>query len=70
MAIVQYLVNAETKKRFRVVSFNKTDGTVTLKGDAEPFIEKFNKEQFKAWGYKLENVDEGDEPEEGEDEDA
>lgn len=54
MAVELYFENAETKRRYKVVSFDKEAGTVTLIGPHNmPFTEKFSKERFQEMGYQL-----------------
>lgn len=56
-----FFENKATGKRFEVLSQN-TDGTITLKGEFGTFTEPYDKEKFKALGYKLvkEEVTEGE----------
>lgn len=49
----QFLVNTETGREFQVVSLNKAEGTITLKGPNTEFTEPYDKERFKANGYTL-----------------
>jgi len=48
-----YFENEKTGKRYDVVSFNKEEGTVTLKGQHAEFTEKFDKAKFQQMGYTL-----------------
>jgi len=47
-----FLVNDETGKKYEVVKFDKAEGTITLKGERSTFTEPFDKEKFKAMGYR------------------
>ena len=54
MAQELYFENDHTKKRYKVVGFNKEAGTVTLIGAHNmPFTEKFSQERFVRMGYTL-----------------
>jgi hypothetical protein len=47
-------VNQKTGKRYRVVTFNKDAGTVTLVGEhGVEFTEPYSKERFQELGYTL-----------------
>lgn len=47
-------VNEKTGKKYRVVSFDKEGGTVTLVGEhGVEFTENYSKELFQKLGYKL-----------------
>lgn len=48
-----YFENENTKKRFKVVEFNREAGTVRLKGDNAEFTESYDKERFQRMGYAL-----------------
>jgi hypothetical protein len=49
-----FFENVHTKKRYKVVKFDKDAGTVTLIGPHNmPFEEKFSKERFEKMGYTL-----------------
>ncbi len=49
-----FFENAATKKRYKVVRFNKEAGTVTLVGPHNmEFDEKFDKDRFVKMGYSL-----------------
>jgi hypothetical protein len=49
-----YFENEATKRRYKVVKFDREAGTVTLIGQHnKPFTEKFSKERFQAMGYQL-----------------
>lgn len=49
-----YFENPETGSRFKVVSFDQENGTVTLVGaHNKPFTEKYSKEHFAEMGYRL-----------------
>lgn len=55
MAVV--LRSTKTGKDFKVISFNKETGIVTLQGETATFTEKFDQEAFKSWGYELVQVE-------------
>lgn len=49
-----YFENENTKRRYKVVAFDREAGTVTLIGPHNrPFTEKFSKERFQQMGYAL-----------------
>lgn len=48
-----YFYNEKTQKRYDVVTFDKTKGEVTLKGERGQFTEKFDKDKFTRMGYVL-----------------
>lgn len=49
-----YFENAATKKRYKIVSFDREKGTVTMIGaHGVPFTEKYSKERFQEMGYAL-----------------
>jgi hypothetical protein len=53
MAEAFFLVNEKTGREFRIVSVSEDQTQVTLVGEfGVPFTEKFDKEAFKASGYK------------------
>lgn len=48
-----FFENIHTGKRYKVVSFDREAGTVTLIGPHNrPFTEKYSKERFQEMGYK------------------
>ena len=48
-----YFENVHTKKRYKVVSFDREAGTVTLIGQHEiPFTEAYSRERFEKLGYR------------------
>lgn len=53
-----YFKNTRTGKRYEVVSMNKENRTVTLRGQHAEFVEKYDKERFERLGYVLEKVTE------------
>lgn len=54
MSVELYLENTATKRRYKIVSFDKEAGTVTLIGPHNlPFTEKFDKERIQQMGYTL-----------------
>ncbi len=49
-----FFENIHTGKRYKIVSFDKDAGTVTLIGPHNmPFTEKYTKERFEQMGYTL-----------------
>ena len=62
MALKAFFENIETGAQFEVLSMN-TDGTVTMKAEYGQFTEPYNKEHFKALGYRLVRKEVADEPE-------
>lgn len=49
-----YFENKATKVRYKVISFDREKGLVTLTGKHNrPFTEKFSKERFEQMGYTL-----------------
>jgi hypothetical protein len=49
-----FFENVHTGKKYKVVSFDREAGTVTLIGPHNrPFTEKFTKERFQQMGYEL-----------------
>jgi hypothetical protein len=57
-----------THKRYKVIAFGPgivngkaVEETVTLQGEAEPFVEPFDRKRFEDMGYKLLRVEEDDE---------
>lgn len=49
-----FFENVHTGKRYKIVSFDKDAGTVTLIGPHNmPFTEKYTKERFEQMGYTL-----------------
>jgi len=64
-----FFENSKTARRFEVISFDKENGTVTLQGSHGLIQEDYDKDKFKALGYKLVKVeDETADPEEEVDE--
>lgn len=57
-----YFVNEKTGRRFEILSFDQENRTVTMRGTHSEIVEPYDKERFKAMGYKLvkEEVDEED----------
>jgi hypothetical protein len=54
MSAELFFENQATKRRYKIVSFDKEAGTVTLIGPHNlPFTEKFSKERFQQMGYTL-----------------
>lgn len=49
----QVLYNERTKRKFTVVSFDKTTGDIVLKGDLGQFKEKYDRDRFKKLGYTI-----------------
>lgn len=50
--------NTHTQKRYKIVSFDREAGTVTLIGPHNmPFTEKYSKERFEQMGYTLKQVE-------------
>jgi hypothetical protein len=60
MSLTLYFENNKTGKKFRVVSIDKEQGTITLKGDHAEFTEAYDKDRFKSMGYQLKRKDEDD----------
>lgn len=52
-----YLRHTKTGKRYQVVSLNKADGKITLKGEHAEFTESYDPPRFKQLGYVLEKDD-------------
>lgn len=49
-----FFENIHTKRRYKVLSFDREAGTVTLIGPhGVPFTEQFTKERFVEMGYEL-----------------
>jgi hypothetical protein len=60
MAEVFYFENTKTGKRYKIVSLDKETNKVRLRGEHAEFEETFDKARFKAMGYQLIRVQEGD----------
>jgi len=65
MAEAIFLVNKNTKRRFRVVDRNPTENTITIQLEDEqgnvtgaPFVEKFDKAMLLRLGYEPVKVQE------------
>jgi len=56
-----FFENSKTARRFEVISFDKENGTVTLQGSHGLIQEDYDKDKFKALGYKLVKVEEPEE---------
>ena len=56
-----YLENKTTKRKYRVVRFDKEENRIYLKGEYGEFDHVFDKEQFKKMGYELVRVEEDEE---------
>lgn len=48
-----YFENERTKKRYKILRFDKEAGTVVLKGEHAEFVENYDKDKFIEMGYKL-----------------
>lgn len=48
-----FFENTTSKKRYKVLAFDKEAGTVTLQGLAEPWVEPFDRARFERMGYTL-----------------
>jgi hypothetical protein len=59
MAQKFYYIHKETNRKFEIIDVDPEAGTITLKGDLSVFTEVWDKERFKALGYKrhVEEVD-------------
>ena len=54
MAETLYFKHTKTGKRFRIVSLDQRTGKIVLEGENSRFVDQYDKERFKAMGYKLE----------------
>lgn len=52
--MILYFRNQHTGKRYRIISLDKENGTIILRGEHAEFTEKYDKARFKAMGYVLE----------------
>lgn len=52
-----YFENTKTGKRYELIALSPDRSTVTLKGEYSQFTEPYDKERFKALGYKLVTVE-------------
>lgn len=48
------LRNIETGRTYKIISWDRETNEITLQGEFSQFTEKFDKEAFKRWGYRLE----------------
>lgn len=48
-----FLENKTTKRKFRVIKFDKEEGRIYLKGDYGEFDDEYDKERFKKMGYEM-----------------
>ena len=48
-----FFQNIKTGKRYKIVSFNKEQGTVKLQGPHATWEEPYSKERFQQLGYTL-----------------
>lgn len=53
-----YLVHETTKRRFEVVLVDRENEQITLKGEHETFVERYDPPNFKRLGYRIEKVEE------------
>jgi hypothetical protein len=52
-----YFENTKNGKRYKVIKVDKEKGEITLQGQFNEFIEKYDKERFTRLGYKLIQVE-------------
>jgi hypothetical protein len=53
MTVEVFFESVHTKKRYKVVSFDREAGTVTLVGPhGVPFTENYSKDRFEEMGYR------------------
>ena len=53
-----YFENTKTGKRYELIALSPDRSTVTLRGEYSQFTEPYDKERFKALGYRLVTVKE------------
>lgn len=53
-----FFENTKTGKRYELIGVSPDRSTVTLRGEYSQFIEPYDKERFKALGYRLVTVKE------------
>lgn len=53
-----FFENTKTGKRYELVGMAADRSTITLRGEYSQFIEPYDKERFKALGYRLVTVKE------------
>lgn len=53
MADTLYFEHTKTGKRFRIVSLDQRTGKIVLEGENSRFVDQYDKDRFKAMGYRL-----------------
>lgn len=54
MAEQLYFRHTKTGKRYKIVSLDPETKTIVLQGDSATFADQYDKDRFKAMGYRLE----------------
>lgn len=56
--VKHYFENTKTGKRYELIALSPDRSTITLRGEYSQFTEPYDKERFKALGYRLVTVKE------------